>query len=439
MEAANSRTDDWPLLFFYQGVRTRCDDTDAMRFALASCGTRGDVEPCAAIGVELKRRGHDVLMAAPPDLVDFVDSVGLTAVPHGPDAQEIPAFFRSSWSPRRPLGPLREAMSHVAQTWASIGVKLKALAEGCDMLITGIPYQEAAANVAEYYNIPLAALHHLPMRANGYLIPCVPPVLTRNTMTVLDWVQWRATKEAEDAQRLALGLPKATSPASDRMAARGSLEIQAYDKVFFPGLAAEWDERRPIVGALSLQLPTEADDEVASWSAAGTAPIFFGFGSTPVSSPTGLITMIGEACADLGERALIVGGITDFEDAPNFAHVKTVQAVSFERVLPACRAVVHHGGVGTTAAGLRAGVPTLIYWTASDQPIWAAQIRRLKVGFSRRFSRMTRKSLVADVRRILGRDYAVQAREVAAVMTTPADSAARTADILENEAARRGR
>jgi UDP:flavonoid glycosyltransferase YjiC (YdhE family) len=375
-----------------------------------------------------------VLMAAPPDLVGFVASVGLAAVPYGPEAEEIPDFFRSSWSPRRPLGPLREALNHVAHTWASISAKLKALAKDSDMLITGIPYQEAAANVAEYYDIPLAAWHHLPMRANGYLVPFVPPVLTRQTMTVLDWVQWLTTKKAEDAQRLALGLPKAMSPASTRMAARGSLEIQAYDKVFFPGLAAEWDERRPIVGALSLQLPTEADEEVASWIAAGAAPIFFGFGSTPVRSPADLITMIGDACARLGERALIVGGITDFDDAPHFDHVKTVQAVSFAKILPTCRAVVHHGGVGTTVAGMRAGVPSLILWTASDQPIWAAQVRRLKVGSSRRFSAITTGSLVADLSRILAPERVQRAREIAALMTTPADSVAATADHLERAA-----
>jgi UDP:flavonoid glycosyltransferase YjiC (YdhE family) len=284
----------------------------------------------------------------------------------------------------------------------------------------------------------LVAWHHLPMRANGQLIPLVPPPLLRSTMTALDWVQWRTTKKAEDAQRLKLGLPKATSPVSRRMAERGSVEIQAYDKIFFPGLAGEWDERRPIVGALTLELPTAADEDVVSWISAGKAPIYFGFGSTPVRSPEALVAMIGEACEDLGARALICGGISNLDNAPRFDHVKLVPAVSFATAFPACRAVVHHGGVGTTAAGLRAGVPNLILWTASDQPIWAAQVRRLKVGFSRRFSTITRKSLVADLHRILAPQYATRARAVAAVMTTPAASAARTADILEKEARRSG-
>jgi UDP:flavonoid glycosyltransferase YjiC (YdhE family) len=95
------------------------------------------------------------------------------------------------------------------------------------------------------------------------------------------------------------------------MVERASLEIQAYDEFCFPGLAAESarsDGRRPFVGAVAMELPTDADDEVLSWIAAGTPPIYFGFGSTPVKSPADTAAMISAACARLGERALICSG-----------------------------------------------------------------------------------------------------------------------------------
>ena len=56
-----------------------------MKFVLATLGTRGDVEPCAAVGRELQRRGHEVRMAVPPNYLGFVESAGLAAVAHGPD------------------------------------------------------------------------------------------------------------------------------------------------------------------------------------------------------------------------------------------------------------------------------------------------------------------------------------------------------------------
>ncbi|WP_369827245.1 glycosyltransferase, partial [Mycobacterium sp. E1386] len=214
-----------------------------------------------------------------------------------------------------------------------------------------------------------------------------------------------------------------THPSPRRIAQRESLEIQAYDEVCFPGLAdewAKWDGLRPFVGPLTMELTTSADDDVAAWIAAGSSPICFGFGSMPVESPVDTVEMIAAACAELDERALICAGWSDFSDVPLPAHVKVVGAVNYAAVFPACRAVVHHSGAGTTAAGLRAGVPTLSLWSMSDQKIWAAQVDRLKVGVARPFSKTTRESLVADLRQILSPDYVSRARELAARMTKPA-------------------
>jgi len=405
-----------------------------MKFALASCGTRGDVEPCAAVGLELLRRGHDVVMAAPPDQVGFVQEMGLTAVPLGPPTAEIPEVFVTPWRIQDPVRPIRAALEHIFQRWAEVGDTLKSLAAGADLLFTGVSYQEAAANVAEYYGIPVAAWHHVPMRPNGHLFSVVPPSLLRSTMRVGEWAQWRVDRRAEESQRRELGLPQATAPAAHRMAQRGSLELQAYDALCFPGLAAEWAGRRPFVGALTAELPTDFDDEVASWIASGTPPIYFGFGSMPVKSPAEMVDMIGAACAELGERALICSGANNFTDAPVSQRVKIVRSVSHSAIFPVCRAVVHHGGAGTTAAGMRAGVPTLILWVASDQPIWAAVVKRLNIGTARRFSRATRKSLVKDLRRILAPQYADRAREVATWMTKAPASVVAAADLLEDAA-----
>ena len=254
-------------------------------------------------------------------------------------------------------------------------------------------------------------------------------------MKVSEYLGWPMMKGLDDAQRRELGLPKATGPSPWRITERGSLEIQAYDEVCFPGLASEWakfDGRRPFVGALTMELPTDADDEVASWIAAGTAPICFGFGSMPVESAADTLAMVSAACAQLGERALVCSGSSDFSNVPHFDNVKVVGTMNYAAAFPACRAVVHHGGAGTTAASLRAGVPTLILSTDLDQTLWGARVKRLKVGTARRFSATTEKSLVADLRTILAPQYVARAREIATQMTKPAESVAAAADLLEN-------
>ncbi|PHO88467.1 glycosyltransferase [Mycobacterium tuberculosis] len=416
-----------------------------MKFVVASYGTRGDIEPCAAVGLELQRRGHDVCLAVPPNLIEFVESAGLTGVAYGPDSDEqintVAAFVRNLTRAQNPLNLARAVKELFVEGWAEMGTTLTTLADGADLVMTGQTYHGVAANVAEYYDIPAAALHHFPMQVNGQIaIPSIPTpaTLVRATMKV----SWRlyayVSKDADRAQRRELGLPPAPAPAVRRLAERGAPEIQAYDALCFPGLAAEWGGRRPFVGALTMESATDADDEVASWIAADTPPIYFGFGSMPIGSLADRVAMISAACAELGERALICSGPSDATGIPQFDHVKVVRVVSHAAVFPTCRAVVHHGGAGTTAAGLRAGIPTLILWVTSDQPIWAAQIKQLKVGRGRRFSSATKESLIADLRTILAPDYVTRAREIASRMTKPAASVTATADLLE-DAARRAR
>jgi UDP:flavonoid glycosyltransferase YjiC (YdhE family) len=416
-----------------------------MKFVLACYGSRGDIEPSAAVGRELLRRGHEVCMAVPPNLVGFVESTGLAAVAYGPESQPamdtafvsnlLKDFPRNLWRIRNLIRCWRENRELLTRWWGEMSTTLTSLADGADLLFTGLDVEPLAANVAEYYDIPFATLHYFPLRANGHLVPILPSPLIRSAMTVFFWLYWRFRKKFEDAQRRELGLPKATRPWPRRITERGSLEIQAYDEVCYPGLAAEWAKwngHRPFVGALTMELTTDADEEVASWIAAGTPPIYFGFGSIPVESPADTLAMISAACAQLGERALVCSGWTDFSHFQHFDHVKVVGAVNFAATFPACRAVVHHGGSGTLAAGLRAGVPTLILWTILEQQILVAQIKRLKVGSGHRFSTTTEKSLVADLRRILAPQYVARAREIATRMTNPAESVANAADLVEN-------
>lgn len=415
-----------------------------MRFVLASYGTRGDIEPSIVVGRELQRRGHGVSIAVPPDLVGFAESAGLTAMPYGSETQAWLDMFRSFFTSRvNAFGSVREKSRWArqlweisTQAWVQMNETLTSLAYGADLVVAGQTYQEIAANVAEYHGLPLVTLHHVPMRPNGQVVAIVPAPASRLALTVHDWLWWRAIKRVENAQRSKLGLAKATCGSPQRIAEWGSLEIQAYDEIVFPGLAAEWAKwqpQRPFVGALTLELATSADEEAASWTAAGTPPIFFGFGSMPVDSPVDTIEMISGACAQLGERALICTGRSNFDRIPHSDHVKVVDEVNYASIFPACRAAVHHGGSGTTAASLRAGIPTLILSVDVNQMIWGAQVkRRLKVGAHRRLAGTTRESLVTDLRRILAPEYAIRARELANRMTTAAQSAAKAVDLAEN-------
>jgi UDP:flavonoid glycosyltransferase YjiC (YdhE family) len=181
-----------------------------------------------------------------------------------------------------------------------------------------------------------------------------------------------------------------------------------------------------------MELPTELDKEVASWIAAGAQPIYFGFGSIPVEFSADTLAMISAACAELGERALVCDGWTEFSDVPHSGNVKVVNAVNHAAIFPVCRAVVHSGGAGTTAAGLRAGIPTLVLSTWPEQSFWGGRVQRLRVGNARKFSKTTLESLVADLRIVLAPEYITRASEFAKQMTKATESVSAAADRLED-------
>ena len=246
------------------------------------------------------------------------------------------------------------------------------------------------------------------------MLPFLPtPVVGRAAVRAFWWLSWRGTKKVEDTQRHELGLPKATGSAPRRITERGSLEIQAYDEACFPGLAAEWarwKDQRPFVGTLTLELPTDADDEVASWIAGGNAADLLRIRQHPGRIAGRHDRDDRAACARLGERALVGAAGTDFSNVPHLEHVKVVGTMNYATVFPACRAVVHHGGSSTTPIVMRAGVPQLILYWDLVHAIYGAAVKRLKVGTARRFSTATEESLVADLRTILGPQYVASGR-----------------------------
>ena len=383
-----------------------------MRFVLAAYGSRGDVEPCAVVGRELQRRGHDVRIAVPPNIVALVESVGLDAVAYGPDshAQLNTAADFLVGNLNNPYAALPEVVQRVAQVWVDKGTALASLADGADLIVTGMNEQRLVANIAEQQDIPLVALHLFPSR--------IQQSGEFDLMLV---------KLSEQPLRQALGMPDVPESAPSL------LEIQAYDERCLPGQPDQWAEPgKPFVGALTLESPTDADDAVLAWITEGTAPIYFGLGSTPISPPAEIVGMVIAACAQLNERLLICSGPNDLSEFDRFDHVKVVGSVNHAAILPGCRAAVHHGGAGTTAAAMRAGVPSLVLCLWLDQPVWGAGIAQLKIGSAQHFSEVTQESLIAQLRLILMPDYQTRARDIADQMISPHESASRTADLVES-------
>lgn len=427
-----------------------------LTFVIAVQGTRGDIEPCTALAVELLRRGHRVRMAVPPNLIRFVETAGVRdVVAYGPDSAgralswdpkslarwtarragrpDAAAAELAWWRVNNPVRVLSQLRGYLTDGWAEMSRQLEALVGDADLILTGMTYQEVAANVAEHHRIPFAALHFCPVRPSTQTLPVpIPKPVAGPLLATSEWFYWRIFKPADDAQRATLGLPRSTTRAQHRIESHGALEIQAYDRLFYPGLEAEWGYRRPFVGSITLQRPAADDPAVLAWLDAGTPPIYFGLGSMPIEDPAEALTMVTDVCGLLGERALVCSG--DLDPAAGNDRVLIVPAVNHSKVFPRCRAIVHHGGSGTTAAAARAGVPAVILWVGADQPAWANKIEALGIGAGGRFGATDAASLLGLLRRVLHPDCASRAAEVAAQLTDPSVSVATAASLLEDAA-----
>ncbi len=145
---------------------------------------------------------------------------------------------------------------------------------------------------------------------------------------------------------------------------------------------ADWDGQLHVTGYWFLD---PVDDwtppaDLSEFLQAGSPPIFIGFGSMSTRNPAETTDLILQAVARTGQRAILLSGWGGLRKTNLPDTVFMVESVPFAWLFPRVAAVVHHGGAGTTSAGLRAGVPTIIIPFFADQPFWGQRVAKLGVG-----------------------------------------------------------
>ncbi|PXX60193.1 UDP:flavonoid glycosyltransferase YjiC (YdhE family) [Nocardia tenerifensis] len=420
-----------------------------MRVAIPLTGTRGDVQPAVALGLELRRRGHDVLLGAPPNLVDFAARTGLSAVSCGPDVQQL--YSSDEGQQALAAGSSFRLMQLVGKQMADYAERMnREVIDVCadaDIIVATMLTEDRVASVAEAMRVPMVSLHGFPCRKNSaYPFPgALPPawrppgVVNQATWLLAENLRRVVFMRYLNQLRKELGLPRSTASPAAVLDRKGVPEVQIYDPALVPGLAEEWGERRPLVGFLPLERTARealgelaADHgEVIAWIAEGEPPVYFGFGSMPIRDTHAVLALVEQVCEELGIRGLVSAGWSDLGDAQTSARVKVVGPVAHDIVFPVCAAAVHHGGIGTTFESLRAGLPTLVCSVSFDQPMWGAQVERLGVGAHLGFRKLDRARLAAGVRKLLEQGTIQRAKALAGELHSHSDATTRTADIVE--------
>ncbi|MBD2198475.1 MULTISPECIES: glycosyltransferase [Calothrix] len=363
-----------------------------MRIAIIALGSQGDVQPYVALGTGLKAAGHIVRLLSHENFAGLVSSHDLEFCPMQGNVQEIieTQEMRDLLDKGNFLAittRTAKETQRAAINWAQAGL---AACQDMDLLVAGVGGLYLGISLAEKLDIPLLQAYVFPFTPTqtfpGVLFP---QSLSRFGGTV-NWlshhlirqIMWQGSRTGDTlARKQVLNLPTAA---------------------FFGPYKSSHLHRYPILYGFSPSvIPQPSDwqntvvtgywflDPAPNWTPPsalmeflekGPPPVYIGFGSMGNRNPEETANLVLQALAKTQQRAIIYSGWSGMrtENLPDSVYL--VDSIPHSWLFPRVAAVVHHGGAGTTAAGLRAGIPTIIIPFFGDQDFWGQRIAQLSVG-----------------------------------------------------------
>jgi len=403
---------------------------------ITTCGSYGDLYPYIGLGRVLAGRGHRVRLAAPAYYRPLVEQAGLEHCAVGPDVDpDDRVFIARVMDPvHGPEVLVREwLMSRVEQTYA----ELDAASRGADLLVSH-PVTFAAPVLARTRSLPWVSTVLAPM---SFFSVSDPPVLAgapglawlRHLGPIygrtVRWLADRATRAWSDPLfqlRRTLGVDDRSNPLME-----GQYSPMLTLAMFSSVLASpqpDWPARVVRTGFVFYNGADGLSSELEAFLDAGDPPVVFTLGSSAVGAAGRFYAESAAAVRQLGIRAvLLTGGIPENSEGPASPDILRMAHAPHQLLFPRASVVVHHGGVGTTGQGLRAGRPALIVPHAHDQADNALRLVRLGVARCLPPARYTEGAVVGELRRLLGgKSYRVSAARVERVVRSEggADAAA---------------
>ncbi len=410
------------------------------KIAIATIGSLGDVHPAMALALELQARGHEVRFASLEPCRQIIQQAGITFYPLRPNVLDDPKLMEQMMHPvKGPKVIFRQLLiPALRETYEDL---MKAVA-GSDLLIagetvfpaslvaekTGIPWIFFALQPASFFSI-----YDPPVLANApylaqfrFLGPGVVKLFKKFAKFISrSWV------EPIHQLRKELGLSYQPYPLFESKYSP-DLVLALFSKVL-GAPQPDWAPQTQITGFTFYDRLSPNDSlpsELKEFLEVGEPPVVFTLGSAAVKTAGDFYTQSVEVAKQLSCRAVFLIGDQQLSNLPD--EMIAVKYAPYSKIFPGAAAVVHQGGVGTTAQALRAGVPMLVVPYSHDQPDNAARIVRLGVGrtISRKQYKLNR--VVKELQILLSNpEYKTKALEIKQILQTE-DGVKTACDAIES-------
>jgi rhamnosyltransferase subunit B len=417
---------------------------EGKRIVLNTFGSFGDIHPYIAVGLELKARGHQAIIATSPSYREKIEATGLGFHPVRPDIlppeENLETILKVMDVMKGGEFIIKELFApYVRESYED----LREATRDADLLITHM-LTFAGPVLAEKTGIPWVSTVLAPTSFFSVYEPFVPPQLPAmgNLLRLSPLVArpfMYITKQVADKWiepvyklRSRLGLPQGEHPVFEGQHSP-ALVLALFSKVFGEP-QPDWPPQTVITGFpfYDKKDETNISPELEKFLDDGAPPIVFTLGSTAIFVADNFYRESIEATRLLNRRAvLLIGDARNMPQEPLPEGIVAFDYAPYGQILPRAAAVVHQGGVGTTGQTLRAGVPALVIPFNHDQPDNASRVARLGVGRTISRTRYTARNAARELNRLLtDKSYAERAASVGRQVQSE-DGACTAADEIE--------
>ena len=394
-----------------------------MRVLLTAWGSRGDLQPLAALAVSLRKLGAEVRVCAPPDdeFAELFARAGATLIPLGPSTRSMAAGPKAP----SPDAAFRLAAELVAARFET----LPPAAQGCDAIVATGLMPAGARDVAESLGIRyVLATFHIFGLPSRHFAPAARPGRQSPAGETDNRALWAQDADRVNALyaeplnrgRAAIGLPPVDNVRDHVLTDQVWL---AADPVLAP-----WKDLTDldIIGTGAWIMPDERPlpSGLEAFLDAGEPPVYVGFGSMAMRTSPDLGRVAIEAARANGRRLVLGRGWADLAPTGAPDDCLVVGDVSHQALFPRVAAVVHHGGAGTTTTAALAGAPQVVVPQIVDQPHWARRVAELGIGSAHDGPVPTSESLSSALGTALSLETRTRAAAVAALVRTDGAPAA---------------